>query len=356
MWGPRADLAVFGGSAAVSLALAGLAPALSKGNTVGPWTFLLLVVGIDVAHVYSTLFRTYFDRAELGRRPLLYAGVPSACFAILAAVSFLASKHLWTVLAYLALLHFVRQQVGWVAVYRARARAAGAPSSTFDRVIDDAAIYASTLVPVFYWHAHLPRNFVWFVEGDFITFPHAAWMESCVNGAFVTLFVCLFLYTANAVRRALRHPCLELGKHAVVVTTAATWFVGIVGTNGDFTFTAANVIPHGVPYLVFLYMVARRKADLAPSGTIARLLSRGAFGFIALLIAIAFSEELLWDRLVWHSHAEVFGFLAEADLTATALAFVVPLLMVPQATHYVLDAVLWRRKDTSAEQARAMGF
>lgn len=356
MWGPRADVAVFGGSAAVALALVALAPALGRAGSVGPWTFLILVVGIDVAHVYSTLFRTYFDRAELGRRPFLYAGVPAACFVVLTAVSLLASKYLWTVLAYLALFHFVRQQAGWVAIYRARARAAGAPSTTLDRVIDDGAIYASTLVPVFHWHANLPRNFVWFIEGDFLALPHAPWMASFVNAAFVVLGLALFCYLVNAVRRALRHRCLELGKHAVVLTTAATWFVGIVGTNGDFTFTAANVIPHGVPYLVFLYVYARRKADHAPTSNVAKLLARGAVGFVALLVAIAFFEELLWDRLVWHSHAELFGFVTEAELTGAALTILVPLLMVPQATHYVLDAVLWRRKDTSSEQARAMGF
>ena len=34
---------------------------------------------------------------------------------------------------------------------------------------DDAAMYASTLYPVVYWHAHLSSSrFAWFVQGDFV--------------------------------------------------------------------------------------------------------------------------------------------------------------------------------------------
>lgn len=356
MWGPRADVAVFGGSAAVALALVGLAPTLSGTSAVGPWAFLVFVVGVDVAHVYSTLFRTYLDAEEVRRRPALYAGVPAACFAVLTGVSLIASAWLWTVLAYVALFHFVRQQAGWVAIYRARARAGGAPSTALDRVIDDAVVYAGTLVPVLYWHANLPRKFVWFVEGDFLALPRGPTLDAIVTVGFCVLAASLLSYVVNAIRRALRFRTLELGKHLVVATTCATWFIGIVATNGDFTFTAANVLAHGVPYLVFLWVYAKRRAETAPDGVIGRVVARGAIGFVGLLVGLAFFEELLWDRLVWHTHGELFGFITEAELTKTGLAFVVPLLMVPQATHYVLDAVLWRRKDTSNDQARAMGF
>ena len=36
-----------------------------------PWAWLLLVVGVDVSHVYSTIFRTYLDKEELEKRPAL---------------------------------------------------------------------------------------------------------------------------------------------------------------------------------------------------------------------------------------------------------------------------------------------
>ena len=36
-------------------------------------------------------------------------------------------------------------------------------------VTDDATIYAAAGVPLLVWHATLPRKFVWFVSGDFVT-------------------------------------------------------------------------------------------------------------------------------------------------------------------------------------------
>ena len=72
---------------------------------------------------------------------------------------------------------------------------------------------------------------------------------------------------------------------------------------------------------------------------------------------LAFAEEVLWDRLVWHDRPLLLGGdLDEPLLGPFARALVVPLLALPQATHYALDAVLWRRRDTGPAQARALGF
>jgi hypothetical protein len=46
------------------------------------------------------------------------------------------------------------------------------------------------------------------------------------------------------------------------------------------------------------------------------------------------------------------------ELTEITLALLVPLLALPQATHYLLDGVLWRRTDTRRLRAQraALGF
>jgi hypothetical protein len=71
-------------------------------------------------------------------------------------------------------------------------------------------------------------------------------------------------------------------------------------------------------------------------------LRRGVVVFVALVVGLAFVEELLWDRLVWHERAWLFG--EGSPLAAVALSLVVPLLALPQATHYVLDGFVWRAK------------
>lgn len=352
MWGGGVDVAVFGGSAALSLALAVLAPALGGGGALPTWAWLLFVVAVDVAHVHATLFRTYFDGEELRRRRALYVGAPLACYALGVALHLVSELTFWRALAYVAVIHFIRQQVGWVAVYRALAGERG----RLDRLLDDALVYAATAWPLLYWHAN-PRAFHWFVEGDFVSAPGLARAALPLGGAvYAALAVA---YVARASGRALRGAPPNLGKHLVVLTTAATWAVGIVFTNGDFEFTVTNVLGHGVPYLALVFMVARERAGEVPGSLTARLVAGGLLTFLGVALALAFAEEMLWDRLVWHDRPELFGGAGVDDpplLGPLARAFLVPLLAVPQATHYLLDAVLWRRRDTGAAQARALGF
>jgi hypothetical protein len=142
----------------------------------------------------------------------------------------------------------------------------------------------------------------------------------------------------------------------VVVTTAATWYVGIVATNDDFTFTVTNVIVHGAPYMALLFMYSRERAKEAPRSLVARIVAGGALAFLGVALALAFAEEMLWDRLVWHDRPGLFGGTHEgALLVPLARAIVVPLLAVPQATHYALDAVLWRRRDTGRRRRARWG-
>lgn len=346
LWGRGIDLAVFGGSAALALAIA----ALAGGRELPAWGFLLFVVGVDVAHVHTTLFRTYLDRDELRRHPALYAAVPIACYAAGVALHLASELTFWRALAYAAVIHFVRQQVGWVAIYRKLAGEEG----RLDRVLDDALVYAATGWPLLYWHAH-PRAFRWFVDGDFVSAPWLARVVAPLGAVYAALAAA---YVLRAVQRAASGAPVNLGKHVVVTTTAAIWYVGIVATDSDFQFTVTNVIAHGVPYMALLYAYGRERAREAPGSLVARLLAGGLLAFLGVALALAFAEEMLWDRLVWHDRPELFGgdVPEEPLLGPRARALLVPLLALPQATHYVLDAVLWRRGHTRPAQARALGF
>jgi hypothetical protein len=65
--------------------------------------------------------------------------------------------------------------------------------------------------------------------------------------------------------------------------------------------------------------------------------------FVASVVLAAWIEEWGWDRLVWHERGALFPG-ADVVLSGSALALVVPLLALPQATHYLLDAWIWRVK------------
>jgi hypothetical protein len=206
------------------------------------------------------------------------------------------------------------------------------------RAIDAAMIYAATLYPLIVWHCRLPRAFWWMREGDL-----ARGLPERVAGAAGILYLAIIAaYLANAVASA-RRGVINAVKHAVVITTAACWYAGIVATNSDYAFTVTNVFIHGVPYLVLVFFYARAAAAEAPTGASARLLTGGVIAFVATLWLVAYVEELVWDRAVWHDRPWLFGGDGAGDPGATIRAVLVPLLAVPQLTHYVLDGFLWRR-------------
>lgn len=332
LFSPGVDLTVFAGSALVSVALVLAAPWLGVRDDTPVWAWVLFVVCVDVAHVWSTLFRTYLDGEELRRRPGLYLGAPLAAYTV-GVLAHLASPGVfWRLFAYVALVHFIRQQYGWVALYDRKARV-----SDTERRLDTAAIYAATLGPVVWWHANLPRAFWWFVENDFVSgLPGGVGTAALAVHAAV-----LVAWAGFQVARVARGEGVQAGKVLLVLATWVAWFGGIVLARNDFAFTVMNVVLHGVPYFALLFRYARGRHAEGEAGALAPLLRAGLPGFLLFLAALAFVEEWLWDWLVWHDRPVLFGDSGLA-LESDVLALVVPLLALPQATHYVLDAFVWK--------------
>ena len=328
------DLGVFLGSAVVALAL--LAVGAATGvlyDTTPDWAWVPCVLLVDVAHVYSTSFRIYLDGEELRRRPALYGTVPILGFAAAALLYGLGPMVFWRSLAYLAVFHFVRQQYGWVALYRGRC-------GEHDRAghwLDAATIYAATLYPLAYWHAHLPRRFWWFLEGDFLVQLPVS-LVAALAPVYWGLLALYAVRSALAWRAGRGNP----GKDVVVATTAVCWYVGIVAFNSDYAFTVTNVIIHGVPYLALVYFAGRRRAEMRPDLAVGRVFAAGAAPFLVILWALAFAEELAWDRAVWHDRAWLFGEGWDVGWLEYAI---VPALAVPQIVHYVLDGFIWKRRE-----------
>lgn len=307
---------------AVIVALAWPTAALS------PAGWVLLVLCVDVAHVYASLYRTYLDGAELRRHPWRYALTPLGVAIGCVSLYRMAPQLYWTVLAYIAVFHFIRQQVGITALYRL---VEGAPYRGLEARVERALVYAVTLTPILWWHAHLPRAFSWFVQGDFVSglpgalLPVAGGITAALAVAHVTL-------------RA-RSRRVAWGRDLWVGLTALVWFGGIVLTDGDLAFTATNVVLHGVPYMALVGLVGARQWSRTGQGPA----SRAWFGalplFVLPLLVLAFAEEGLWDALVWRDNAWLFGDWAPQPGWE---GLGIPLLSVPQVTHYLLDGLIWR--------------
>ena len=330
------DVALLLGPPFVSLAVLAVSPAdLFARDDLPTIAWLVLVPLVDVSHVYASLYRTYFDREEFRRRRGLYCAVPALAFLVGTMLYAVDARLFWTVLAYVAVFHFVRQQYGFLTLYRVRA---GEPPSR----LDSALLYLATIYPVVWWHTHLPRKFVWFVEGDFLAL-RARGLSLALGWIYAAAIVG---YLAKELACVARGRPFAVGKNLVLLSTALTWYVGIVVYDSDWSFTVTNVISHGAPYVALVWVVCRRKWRASEPSSWLAVVSRPQFAlvFVGILAALAMVEEGLWDVLVWGDHPALFGGRQSASALASSplLAFAVGALAVPQTTHYVLDGFIWK--------------
>lgn len=355
------------GSARVDTALILLPPFLAvafvlafrdafDGTTAIPlWAWVGFILCIDVAHVYSTVFRTYLNPREFNRRRVLFTAVPILCWVGGALLYSFEPTLFWRVLAYVAVYHFVRQQYGFMALYARRDDERYARW----RWIDKGTIYLATLYPLAYWHTHLPRNFYWLIDGDFIARLPAG-VDVAVLIAYLA-FACAYVLKETMQFRASGY--FNIPKQAIVVGTAVSWYVGIVLLNGDIAFTVINVVSHGIPYIGLIWLYGRKQPAVgADRAWLPRLRSGAIFSlkwapvFVGVLLLFAYIEEGLWHGLVWRERLEIFpGFAALPKIDdQLLLACLIPLLALPQLTHYVLDGFIWRMKGPESTWRRIL--
>lgn len=293
------------------------------------WWWLVLVLLIDVGHVYSTLFRFYWEKNTFQQYKRLLVLIPIAALAVGVALHLYDAFLFWRILAYIALYHFIRQQYGFVRLYARKES-----QRAWMRRLDAWVIYAATLYPVLYWHFNLTESLAWFVPHDFIAF------HGISDKPFLIAYIGLLLvYFAKEILQFIQTKSFNIPKNGIVLGTCLSWYVGIVLFHGDLTFTLLNVVAHGIPYMGLVWLYGEKKGGPVFSGGF-----KGVAIFVLVLVILAYTEEFFWDVFVWKDHPNIFPFLTDIHaLTSNVwLSLVVPLLVLPQVTHYVLDGFIWR--------------
>jgi hypothetical protein len=290
--------------------------------------WVLLIVCVDVSHVYSTTFRFYWEPNLLKEYKSHLIIIPSMAFFIGWYLHSIDSLLFWRVLAYLAVFHFVRQQYGLLRLYSRQEAWNG-----IGKKIDAISIYSATLYPLIYWHIHRREDLSWFVAGDFIdlSFLHS----------FLFDFAYIIIILAYGVKEAIhsyQQRFFNLPKNAIMIGTYLSWYFGIVTAQGDLAFTLLNVLSHGIPYMALIWIYGHKQKEAK-----SRLPWKEMGLFLTVLMVFSYLEEGLWDVFVWKDHAEVFPFLPNLprpDLWV--ISILVPLLSLPQITHYVIDGFIWK--------------
>lgn len=318
--------------------------------------YIALVVLSDVAHVWSTLFRTHFDSCENSRRKLLYNGSPFGLFALQFAVHyFWGEEAFWTIVGYVAIYHFLKQQYGLMMLAKVREK----DFRNFDS--DRRWLYAGCFFPVAVWHCDGSRGFDWFNRTDPLPFqmmPALAsvqLVEIAGVGALNVGSLLLLSYVLAAAhllfartKRDVLDGVAPL-KGLIILYAWISWAVGVLMNHKVVALLFLNFF-HAAPAFVIVFCVARNRWRMsAPKSWIDRFAKwmtahHKRLGlYLGFLMLLACVEEFLWESLVWQDYtADSWEWDPQRDFGPAARSAITAFLILPQTTHYFLDAFIWK--------------
>ena len=301
------------------------------------WAWVVIVLGIDVSHVWSTIFRTYTDKEEFLLHKKLLVISPFISFSFLFCLAYNFQAFFWSAMAYVALYHFIKQQFGFLMLYRAKAE------EKKYKLLDTYVIYISMLWPILYWHLDHGRSFNWFAENDFLKISVSQYIlnDILLYGNYLYWLIILGWSIHSIIKRH------SPGKILWTFSTAINWWIGIVYFNSDVVFSITNVVAHGIPYMVLIIIYKQRKEQ-----SLGKLKSNPnkiytIFAMLSIVLLLAFFEEYLWDILINRDKKAFFGQLLYYPLQRNNSSFfqalAIALLSVPQMTHYIIDGFIWKK-------------
>lgn len=307
------------------------------------WAWFVFILGIDVCHVWSTIFRTYLNKNDRLNHKKSIRYIPLILAPILFGTALISAQFFWSVLAYIAVFHFIKQQYGFMALYVFKKKE---KRSTLKKRLDKWTIYTGMVYPIIFWHFDKERSFNWFIDHDFL--PMFELIDSIQIFSYLNIayFILLLIWIGSEIKIAKQNG-FAWGKVLWVLSTSLNWYIGIVHFNSDYIFSVTNVVAHGVPYLVLIikYKIGEEEIEKGKKLQFTEALMN-SFSVIVLVFFIGFFEEYFWDMLVNLERHEIFEIVSpywiNIEHSPTLIALATALLTLPQATHYVLDGIIWK--------------
>ncbi len=298
------------------LAFAGLATSilvpLSPSSGEAHFLAWFIAIGLcDGPHVYSTLFRTYFDKEEFQKRKWVYIITPFALFALHFFLYQISSRIFWYYYAYFAIFHFVRQQYGWMMIV---GRQIGV--SKLERLFDQLAIYSATIFPLLWKHAS-HTTYGWFIPNDLIQILPISWAQ--VLEIFYWIISITYLVHLKTRRKGNSKSLL------IWLSTWISWSAGFYWFENYSVSLILIAITHGTPYMLLLYpfkesfQLLNKKSRYIP------------FLFYGFLLVASSLEATLWI---------IFEDFFRLPLTA----IIISILAIPDTAHFVFDTYIWKIK------------
>jgi hypothetical protein len=299
-----------------------------------------LILAFDTGHIFTTVFRAGVfpgaPRPPLGSHFL----VPSLLLiANLTVCRFFGFRIFLFLFAQLNIFHFIRQQYGFMAIYRRNDRLQNA----WTRRLDALVVHCSTIVPLFFLYQN--KNVGWWGPETVYHPPVIPEFNSLVISAMVTLAL---LYLIKEIYFSVKSGQVNWPKNLVVLSTALVWSEGAyIANKGLLSLAMIGVTgTHVFQYTGLIWFYGRKSiADGArPPPRLAWLTPLFSIGGIALYIGIIVF-------IGWFYPLQKPPMAASNSYwKAISLwkAVFVAIYFAPTQWHFIMDGFIWRGRFNDA--------
>lgn len=287
-----------------------------------PFTFILLGwLLVDGSHVYSTLLVSYTD-PEIRRslRGVLIA-TPICLFAIAFGLHLSGHREKFIIfLALLALVHFIRQEYGWMKL-----------ASRFDpetplwlHRLDSLTSYGMTCLPMLWFLRDSQMGF-WYQSGDLFNVP-----DPIGDAALNLYFPVVAVFLLGNFWHIVKTRRLNVSKFLVFVNTFFGWYMAKVHAPNGYVATWLLIFHHGLPYY---FLVFHRERVSRPF--LERL---GGLRWPVLYLGCVLAFGVFYYTISLNPQA-----MALKNVPVVS-SFLYAMTLLPPMTHFVLDGFIWRKK------------
>eukprot|EP00755_Sulcionema_specki_P027029 Sspe_Gene.87000::Locus_57848_Transcript_1_1_Confidence_1.000_Length_1286::g.87000::m.87000 len=334
--GPRSDVVCIHLPALLSVMALASFPVLPTYLDDPPFIlYVVVVIGLDMGHTFTTFFHAHFDSRESRRRKLLYWGAPLVVAFLLVTSMVAAESATWVTLGYLSMAHVVQQQLRMLWITNARGRCLD------DQPHDTGMVLVGALCPIVLWHADPDRKFDWFFRHDDIPLPLPGWSVP------VAVLVWAGALVVHIIHYSTRPP-RTLTKHVFLVGVAASWAVGVLLPNKPIALLSLTA-SHSLQSIALSFLVLRDRhsSNVRPlRDPFLHAVSSRLWLYMLCLFGAACAEELLWEALLWREWTPHFSAFDFEDPSEGVKRILTAFLLLPTVLHYFFDCFVWSHTHT----------
>lgn len=283
-----------------------------------PLLYALLAVGfIESGHVYTTFWRTYLHPEERNSSRIYWL-VPLVIFLVFANWMYFGRVGMWSFVAYANVFHHVRQYYGFNRWYQGLSKR---PTP-----ISDLFLYALCLVPIFGYHFRVDAIKGYYSDDDLFLFPNQTIFHASVI-SFGLIAIAWTIFEARRWSKGIHEP----GRILSILTPASLYGICFFFGTSLTTILFPLVISHGFAYFgVMGESLRKTQSSRFPTFV------RGVVIVIATAVVLGGLEFFFESNWIDFADAGPSGSLVPSIVTG--------LYLVPLFSHFVFDAIIWRRK------------